>query len=105
MRIACCLALATFLIPAAQANAQEERALVLVMPHDELLFSDVSSLAEAGFHVAVASPAVDAEASGQTFLDISQGARVSERAYDEELPRFRLGADGRFGPGVNVGSA
>ena len=95
MRMACCLALAAFLLPAAQANAQGERALVFVMPHDELLFSDVGSLADAGFHVAVASPAVDAEASGQTFLDISQGARVSVRAYDEDLPRFRLGADGQ----------
>jgi len=59
MRIACCLALAAFLIPAAQANAQ--RALVVVTPH-----ADVDTLAEAGFHVAVASPAVDADAAGQT---------------------------------------
>ena len=83
MRMACCLALAAFLIPAAQANAQEQRALVIVVPDQ-----NVSTLAEAGLHVAVASPAVDADVAGQTYLDISQGARVSTRVYDEDLPRL-----------------
>jgi hypothetical protein len=89
MRMACCLALAAFLIPAAQADAQ--RALVVVTPN-----ADVDTLAEVGFHVAVASPAVDADAAGQTYLDISQGARVSTRVYDDDLPRLRLGRDGQI---------
>ncbi len=95
MRIACCLALAAFLIPAAQANAQDERALVVVLPHDDL-FGRVDTLAGVGFHVAVASPAVGADAAGQTYLDVSQGTRVSTRVYDEDLPRLRLGPDGQI---------
>ena len=92
MRFACCLALAALLVPAAQANAQQQRALVFVTPN-----ADADTLAEIGFHVAVASPAVDADAAGQTYLDISQGARVSTRVYDDDLPRLRLGPDGRAG--------
>ena len=88
MRIACCVALAALLIPAAQANAQDRRALVMVVADQ-----DVGTLAEAGFHVAVASPAMDADGAGQMFLDLSQGARVSARVYDEELARLRLGPD------------
>ena len=91
MRMACCLALAALLTSAAPAHAQGERALVVVAPHDT-----VEGLAKLGFHVAVASPAVDADAAGQTFLDISQGARVSTRVYDEDLPRLRLGPGGQI---------
>lgn len=91
MRIACCLALAALLIPAAQANAQDERVLVVVLSN-----GDVDMLADLGLHVAVASPAVDADAAGQTFLDISQGTRVSARVYDEDLPRLHLGPDGQI---------
>jgi hypothetical protein len=91
MRMACCLALAALLTSAAPAHAQGERALVVVMPD-----ARVGELADAGFHVAVASPAVDADAAGQTFLDISQGARVSTRVYDEDLPRFRLRPGGQI---------
>jgi hypothetical protein len=95
MRIACCLALAALLTPAAPANAQDERTLVFVVPDaDEL--AKVDLLADTGFHVAVASPAVRADAAGQTFLDISQGARVSTRVYDEDLPRLRLRPDGQI---------
>jgi hypothetical protein len=46
--------------------------------------------------VAVAAPAVDGDSAGQTFLDIGQGARVSARVYDSELPRLDLGSDGRM---------
>ena len=91
MRMACCLALAALLIPAAQANAQEQRALVIVVPDQ-----NVGTLAEAGLHVAVASPAVDADAAGQTYLDVSQGARVSTRVYDDDLPRLHLEPDGQI---------
>jgi hypothetical protein len=97
MRIACCLALAAFLIPAAQANAQEQRALIFVVPNDDLL-GRAEALAELNLHVAVASPAVDADAAGQTYLDISQGARVSTRVYHDDLPRLRLGPDGQIVP-------
>ena len=89
MRIACCLALAAVLAPAGQAEARQ--ALVVVTPD-----ADVDTLAELGFDVAVASPAVDADGAGQTFLDISQGARVSTRVYDEDLPRLRIGSDRRI---------
>ena len=95
MRIACGLALAALLIPVAQANAQSERVLVVVMP-DEDLFARVDTLSEVGFHVAVASPAVDADAAGQAYLDVSQGARVSARVYDEDLPALRLEPDGQI---------
>lgn len=95
MRIACCLALAAFLIPAAQANAQDERALVVVLPHGNL-YANVQAMAGVGLHVAVASPAVDADAAAQTYLDVSQGARVSTRIYDEDLPPLRLGPDGQI---------
>ena len=91
MRIACCLALAAFLIPAAQANAQDERALVVVTSH-----VDVDALADLGLHVGVASPAVDSDAAGQTYLDVSQGARVSTRVYDQDLPRLRLEPGGQI---------
>ena len=95
MRMACCLALAAFLLPAAQANAQPERALVVVLPNADL-YARVDTMAGLGLHVAVASPAVDADAAGQTYLDVSQGARVSTRVYDEDLPRLRLGPDGQI---------
>ena len=95
MRTACCLALAALLIPAAQANAQGERALVVVLPNEDL-YARADALAGLGLHVGVASPAVDADAAGQAFLDMGQGARVSTRVYDEELPRLRLGPDGRI---------
>jgi hypothetical protein len=91
MRIACCLALAALLTSATPALAQDERALVVVWPH-----ANVNFLADTGFQVAVASPAVDADAAGQTFLDISQGARVSTRVYDEALPRLRLQPHGQI---------
>jgi hypothetical protein len=93
MRMACCLALAALLLPAAQADAQDERALVVVLPHSDL-YADVDALAGVGLHVAVASPAVNADAAGQTYLDVSQGARVSTRVYDEDLPRLGVGPGG-----------
>jgi hypothetical protein len=93
MRLACCLALAALLIPAAQANAQSERALVVVLPHGDL-YSRVDTMAGLDLHVAVASPAVEADAAGQTFLDVSQGARVPGRVYGEDLPRLSVDPGG-----------
>jgi hypothetical protein len=95
MRMACCLALAALLLPAAQADAQDERALVVVLPHSDL-YADVDALAGVGLHVAVASPAVNADAAGQTYLDVSQGARVSARVYDEDLPKLGVGPGGQI---------
>lgn len=96
MRIACCLALAAFLIPAAQANAQGERAVVAFLPAaDDAGLLERLEVRGPGA-VAVTSPTVGGYDPRQMFLDISQGARVSTRVYDEELPSFRLLPTGRI---------
>jgi hypothetical protein len=46
--------------------------------------------------VAVTSPTVGGYDPRQMFLDISQGARVSTRVYDDELPSLRLLPSGRI---------
>jgi hypothetical protein len=94
MRIACCLALAALLIPAAQANAQEERALIAFLP----ALDDASLLERMqGFGaVGVTSPTVGGYEPSQMYLDIGQGARVSTRVYDDELPALRLRPNGRI---------
>ena len=94
MRIACCLALAALLTSAAQANAQEGRALIAFLPaaDDAGLLQRMESLGAVG----VTSPTVGGYDLRQMFLDISQGARVSTRVYDDELPRLRLLPSGRI---------
>jgi hypothetical protein len=102
MRIACCLALAALLTPAAQANAQEERALIAFLPGpaDAAFFpppevASVLDRMDVGA-VGVTSPTVGGYDPRQMFLDIGQGARVSTRVYDEELPALRLLPNGRI---------
>ena len=46
--------------------------------------------------VGVTSPTVGGYDPRQMFLDISQGARVSTRVYDDEVPSLRLLPDGRI---------
>ena len=46
--------------------------------------------------VAVTSPTVGGYDPRQMFLDISQGARVSTRVYDDEIPSLRLLPSGRI---------
>ena len=46
--------------------------------------------------VGVTSPTVGGYDPRQMFLDIGQGARVSTRVYDDELPRLRLLPNGRI---------
>ena len=94
MRIACCLALAALLIPAAQANAQDDRALIAFLPaaDDAGLLERMERLGAVG----VTSPTVGGYDPRQMYLDIGQGARVSTRVYDDELPTLRLLPNGRI---------
>ena len=94
MRIACCLALAALLISAAQANAQSERALIAFLPaaDDAGLLERMERLGAVG----VTNPTVGGYEPRQMFLDIGQGARVSTRVYDDELPTLRLLPNGRI---------
>ena len=94
MRIACCLALAALLTSAAQANAQDERALIAFLPaaDDARLLDRMGRLGAVG----VTSPTVGGYDPRQMFLDIGQGARVSTRVYDDELPNLRLLPSGRI---------
>ena len=96
MRIACCLALAAFLIPAAQANAQGEPVLLAFLPavDDDGLLERMERQGLGA--VGVTSPTVGGYDPRQMLLDISQGARVSTRVYDDELPRLRLLPNGRI---------
>jgi hypothetical protein len=94
MRIACCLALAALLTSAAQANAQDERALIAFLPaaDDAGLLERMEPLGAVG----VTSPTVGGYDPRQILLDVSQGARVSTRVYEEELPTLRLLPSGRI---------
>ena len=94
MRIACRLALAALLIPAAQANAQEEHALIAFLPAADVAGS-LERMERLGA-VGVTSPTVGGYEPRQMFLDIGQGARVSTRVYDDELPALRLLPNGRI---------
>ena len=96
MRIACCLALAALLAPAATANAADERVLVAFVPAvtDEGLLERMEALGLG--NVGVTSPTVGGYDPTQTYLDVSQGARVSTRLYDSKTPTLRLRADGRI---------
>jgi hypothetical protein len=91
---ACCLALAALLIPAAHANAQDERALIAFLPaaSDEALLERMERAGAVG----VTSPTVGGYDPRQMYLDISQGARVSTRVYDDEIPSLRLRGNGRI---------
>lgn len=93
MRIGCCLALAALALTTSPAAAQEPRALIAFVPaaDDGLL----ERLADESLAVGVTSPAAGGSMVAQTYLDLGQGARVSSRVYDAELPRLRLGSDGR----------
>ncbi len=95
MRIACCLALAALLIPAAQANAQDGKALIAFLPaaDDEGLLDRMERLGAVG----VTSPTVGGYDPRQMYLDIGQGARVSTRVYEDEIPSLRLLPSGRIG--------
>lgn len=94
MRIACCLALAALLVPAGPAEAREDRALVAFLPaaSDE----DLLERLEREGAVGVTSPTVGGYDPRQMLLDVGQGARVSTRVYDEDVPRIRLLGDGRL---------
>ncbi|HYH59747.1 MAG TPA: hypothetical protein VD790_11085 [Thermoleophilaceae bacterium] len=96
MRIACCLALAALLVPAARADAQDERALIAFVPaaNDAELLDRMERSGIGA--VGVTSPTVGGYDPLQVFLDIGQGARVSTRVYEDELGALRLLPDGRL---------
>ena len=54
------------------------------------------AVADADLAVGVVSPTAGGTAATQTYLDMSQGTRVSSRVYEEELPSLRLRPDGRI---------
>lgn len=94
MRIACCLALAALLVPAGPAGARDDRALVAFLPaaSDDGLLERLESQGAVG----VTSPTVGGYDPRQMFLDIGQGARVSTRVYDREVPGIRMLRSGRL---------
>ena len=65
----------------------------LPAPHDDGL---LERLATASYAVGVVSPEAGGVSAAQTYLDMSQGTRVSTRRYDEPVPALRLRADGRI---------
>jgi hypothetical protein len=93
MRIACCLALAALLGLAAPARAQDGRALLAFLPAEPDL-GLLERLDDASLLTAVTSPAAGGPAAAQTYLDVSQGARVSARVYEDELPPLGLRPNG-----------
>ena len=94
MRMACCLALAGAALAAAPASA-EARVVLAFLPaeSDEGL---LERFASEGLAVGVVSPTAGGTAATQTYLDMSQGTRVSSRVYEEDLPALRLRPDGRI---------
>ena len=94
MRIACCLALAVAALAAAPASADAQVVIAFLPAEtDEGL---LERMADADLAVAVVSPTAGGTAATQTYLDMSQGTRVSSRVYEEELPSLRLRQDGRI---------
>jgi hypothetical protein len=65
----------------------------LPAPQDDGL---LERLATSSYAVGVVSPEAGGESAAQTYLDMSQGTRVSTRRYDEPVPSLRLGADGQI---------
>jgi hypothetical protein len=88
-------ALAGVAVLAAEAQAQERpRVTIAILPHG----TDAEDLAVIdGLAPGVMSAGIGQVPSTQTYLDITQGNRVSETLYDEELP-YLIRASGRVRP-------
>jgi hypothetical protein len=86
------LAGVTCLLAAAPASAQAEaRAVIAVLPHA----TTVEEIAGAGpFAPGIVSAGLGTVPASQTYLDISQGNRVSEKLYGPELPPLAVGEEG-----------
>jgi hypothetical protein len=77
-------ALAAVAAPAAGAQAEQEaRVTIAILPHGTEA-EDLEGLD--GLAAGVMSAGIGQIPSAQTYLDITQGNRVSETLYDEELP-------------------
>jgi hypothetical protein len=88
-------AVAAVALPAAGAQAQERtRVTIAILPHgtDAEDLTDIDGLAPG-----VMSAGIGQIPSTQTYLDITQGNRVSETLYDGELP-YLIRASGRVRP-------
>ncbi len=76
------LALLAVAAPAARGQAPPEADLLLLPPK-----TTVSDLAKAGLSPGLMSAGLGKVPAAQTYLDISQGNRVFDSLYDEDLPR------------------
>jgi hypothetical protein len=89
---AACCALAA----AAPAAEGRPRALVAFLPVDVERIDLLSELAARGMTFGLTSPTLGGYSRAQMALDVSQGSRISTRAYDDPLPQLRLLPDGRI---------
>ena len=92
-RLSCALAVAVALAAVPAASAAEPRALVASVPLSAGL---LDQFAAAGMSVGLMSPVTGGYEPGQLPLDVSQGARIPTRLYDDDLPALRL-SGGRLG--------
>jgi hypothetical protein len=79
------IALVLLLVLAPGAAAQDPSAMRLVVLPPE---TTVAELAEAGFSPGLMSAGLGTVPPEQTFLDITQGNRVFDSLYDEDLPAY-----------------
>ncbi|HET7574758.1 MAG TPA: hypothetical protein VFJ99_06555, partial [Solirubrobacterales bacterium] len=80
------IALALLLVAASAAAAKSPRTARLVWLPPE---TTVSQLAAAGLSPGLMSPGLGTVPAEQTYLDITQGNRVFDSLYDQDLPKLQ----------------